>query len=133
MRFLLDVNILLALALVEHSSHQRVVDWLKRTARQSVFSAATCAITELGFIRILSQPAYGYSIGEARLLLEKLKEIEELRFIFLADDQPASNLPPWVVRPAQITDGHLLTLAERCDAKLATLDEKIPGAFLIPA
>jgi len=38
----------------------------------------------------------------------------------------------WVKTPKQITDGHLAQLAKANGAILATLDGRIPGAFLIP-
>ncbi|MEY2879469.1 MAG: hypothetical protein RLZZ15_1849, partial [Verrucomicrobiota bacterium] len=50
----------------------------------------------------------------------------------LPDDVPGDRLPAWVQTPAQTTDGHLLALAARHGAKLATLDTGIPGALLIP-
>jgi len=43
-----------------------------------------------------------------------------------------SSLPQWAKSPAQTTDGHLVELAKAHSAVLATLDEGIPGAFLIP-
>ena len=132
MRHLLDVNVLLALALAEHDLHHRVVDWLKISARESQFSVATCSITELGFVRILSQPIYGRDVNEALQLLKKVKTIPDLRFSFMPDEQSALQLPKWVERPSQVTDGHLFQLAASHGGRLATLDEKIPGAFLIP-
>lgn len=53
-------------------------------------------------------------------------------FSFIADDHDVSHLPSWVKTARQITDGHLLQLAISNGAALATLDEKIQGAFLIP-
>jgi predicted nucleic acid-binding protein len=131
-RNLLDVNALLALGLSDHDLHERVVLWMKRGSRGAPFPVATCALTELAFVRILSQPVYGYTIAETKGLLEKMKGIPDLHFSFLADDQPVSRLPSWVNRSGEVTDGHLLQVAERHGARLATLDEKIPGAFLIP-
>lgn len=43
--------------------------------------------------------------------------------------QSVAALPAWVKKPALITNGHLLTLAKSI---LATCEEGIPGAFLIP-
>jgi hypothetical protein len=50
----------------------------------------------------------------------------------IADTHDISHLPEWVKTPKQITDGHLLQLARANGAVLATLDRRIPGAFLIP-
>ena len=50
----------------------------------------------------------------------------------LADAVGADQLPAWVKTVRQTTDGHLLELANRYSTALATLDDKIPGAFLVP-
>lgn len=42
------------------------------------------------------------------------------------------QLPGWVKAGRQTTDGHLAQLARAHDVVLATLDEQIPGAFVIP-
>ena len=66
----------------------------------------------------------------ARETLERLKKA--LDFGFLADDRGVSRLPRWVKTARQTTDGHLAELARAHGAMLATLDEKIPEAFVIP-
>jgi hypothetical protein len=43
-----------------------------------------------------------------------------------------AQLPRWVKGPKQITDGHLLGLAKAHGAEMATLDERIPSALVIP-
>jgi predicted nucleic acid-binding protein len=48
------------------------------------------------------------------------------------DDSDAAMLPAWVKGPKQIMDGHLAALAKRHGARLATLDNGTPGAFVIP-
>ncbi len=53
------------------------------------------------------------------------------RFNLLPDDVGVAKLPKYVKGPKQITDGHLLALAERHGARLATLDRGIPDAELI--
>ena len=98
-----------------------------------VASLATCSITELGFVRVLAQSgAYGLSLAEARSLLVQLRQAGTLSQSVLEDSHGVAQLPAWVKAPGQITDGHLMQLAEAHGAVLATLDEKIPGAFLIP-
>lgn len=127
MTYLLDVNALVALGFIEHEFHPRVSAWLK-AERFPVL--ATCSITELGFVRILSQaPPYGFTVAQAQSLLLKLKRSDA--FTFIPDDQDIARLPAWVKSPRQTTDGHLLELARANQATLATLDEKIPGAHLI--
>jgi hypothetical protein len=82
---------------------------------------------------VLSQaPAYGLTMTQARTLLLRLKKAGPRPFLFLVDDQDISRLPAWVKSAKQTTDGHLLQLAHATGSALATLDEKIPGAYLIP-
>lgn len=129
MNFLFDVNALVALGFLEHEFHQRIGHWVS----QSGPSIVTCSITELGFVRVLAQALnYRLSISEAQGLLQKLKIANTLKFTFLPDDQDFSRLPTWVKAPLQLTDGHLLQLAKANGMALATLDKKIPGAYLIP-
>jgi uncharacterized protein len=129
MVYLLDVNVLVALGFAPHQFHHRVASWL---ASDEV-SLATCAITELGFVRVLAQaPAYGLTIAAARGLLRSIKGTRNFEFSFIPDSHDISRLPDWVKAPRQLTDGHLSALAKAHGAILATLDEKIPGSFLIP-
>jgi len=61
MKYLLDVSSLIALGVVRHQFHDRVLAWV-RAQRTSSF--LTCSITELGFVRILSQtPVYGFTVA----------------------------------------------------------------------
>jgi len=134
MTFLLDVNALVALGFLQHEFHQRVAGWVHAMALKAVPELATCAITELGFVRVLAQaPQYGLAISQARNLLLRLKAADTLKFTFIQDTHDISHLPGWVKTPKQITDGHLAQLAKANSAILATLDGRIPGAFLIPA
>jgi uncharacterized protein len=133
MRYLLDVNALLALAVLEHEFHARVANWVERLGARGVPELATCGITELGFVRVLGQAQqYGSSVTQARALLLKVKNSDGIRCTFIPDDHDISYLPRWVRTPKQTTDGHLAELAKANAAVLATLDRRIPGAFAIP-
>jgi predicted nucleic acid-binding protein len=132
-RYLLDVNALLALGLESHQFHRRVALWLLRVRPQPNSELATCSITELGFVRVLSQvPSYGYRVNEAQSLLARVKARSIVGFSFMPDDQDLSDMPKWVKSHNQLTDGHLVQLADAQDSVFATLDKRIPGAFLIP-
>ena len=133
MRYLLDVNTLLALVVLEHEFHMRVARWVERLEASGSLELATCSITELGFVRVLGQAQqYGSSVAQARDLLLKLKNSDGMRWIFIPDDRDISHLPRWVRTPKPTTDGHLAELARANQAILATLDSRIPGAFFIP-
>ena len=130
MTYLLDVNALVALGFAQHEFHDRVARWVRK---QHLSTLATCSITELGFVRVLVQaPAYGLTVAQARTLLLRIKQAGTPKFTFIPDDQDISHLPTWVRAAKQITDGHLAKLAAARGAVLATLDARIPGAYLIP-
>ncbi len=125
MIFLLDVNALIALGYKQHVFHKRVSDWAAGK------SLATCSIAELGFVRVLAQlPEADVSVATSRDILTTMKR--ERRMKQISDSQSAVDLPVWVQKPGQITDGHLLALAHSNNSTLATCDAGIPGAFLIP-
>ena len=130
MRYLLDVNALIAYGFRLHGFHDRVGAWIQPRKEDRFL---TCSITELGFVRILGNVrSYGMDVTEARTLLMGLKAWQALPLVFISDENDISSLPKWARSPAQTTDGHLLQLALSHGADLATLDEGIPGAYLIP-
>jgi predicted nucleic acid-binding protein len=130
MIYLLDVNALVALGFINHEFHDRVAAWVQS---QKSLNLASCPITELGFVRVLAQaPAYGFTVTQARTLLVRLKEARASPLGFIPDEHDVPHLPAWVRAPKQITDGHLSKLAVANAAVLATLDENIPGSYLIP-
>lgn len=131
MTYLLDVNALVALGFQGHELHERVARWVRNLPAADDF--ATCAITELGFGRVLNQAAqYQVSIDDARALLARLRTARKRVFRLMSDDHGAERLPRWVKKGRQTTDGHLAELARAKGAVLATLDKGIPGAWLIP-
>jgi predicted nucleic acid-binding protein len=129
MNCLVDVNALVALGFDHHQFHTRVANWVKAESP----ALLTCSITELGFVRILAQlPGHAISIVHAQTILTRLKKHRSLSHTFLPDDHDITHLPAWVKTPKQTTDGHLVQLARSNGAVLATLDERIPSAYLIP-
>lgn len=133
MRYLLDVNALVALGLLQHEFHDQVARWVNTIGSAGVPELATCSITELGFIRVLAQaPQYGLNISQSRNLLLRMKTGNILNFTMIADNHGVAHLPSWVKTAKQTTDGHLVQLAKANGAVLATLDTRIRGAFVIP-
>lgn len=125
---LLDVNVLVALAWPNHVHHLRARAWF-RDYRDDGW--ATCSITQAGFVRVSSNRA---AIPEARSPAEAialLRQIVDLPcHVFLTDDVPVTAdevvEPMRIVSYRQVTDAHLLTLAVRCESRLATFDRGIP-------
>jgi predicted nucleic acid-binding protein len=131
-RYLLDVNVLLAMRYEAHAHHDRVSSWLreKRFIHSNSLRLATSPITELGFVRIASGPAgFANDVGEAQADLERLVGQQGLAFV--EDRLRAYPLPQWVQKFTQTTDGHLLQVAVSHGLTLATLDRGIRGAEVI--
>jgi toxin-antitoxin system PIN domain toxin len=131
--YLLDVNALLALGYQAHTHHPRAGAWLSSRRKEKGLTLATCAITELGFVRVASGSATAHAsdVTTAKLALARLKSNPLVHFEFLNDHLGADSLPAWVHKSNQTTDGHLAALAVAHGAKLATFDSGIPGAELI--
>jgi len=127
--YLLDVNALLALAHMSHAMHDRAQAWVARLSRAD--RLATCAITELGFVRVGPQARLSPDVAASAGLLAALKQCRHPPFVVLSDALGAADLPVWVKTPGQTTDGHLLALAGAHGARLATFDAGIPGAVPI--
>jgi predicted nucleic acid-binding protein len=124
--YLLDVAPLLALLWKDHEHHQRTKKWQEGLSRVVV-----CPLTELGFLRISTQPAYGATVLEARRMLRAWKEARKPGFV--ACDLEALDMaePP---SGKLTTDFYLASLAQKHGLRLATLDESIhhKAALVIP-
>jgi predicted nucleic acid-binding protein len=133
MRYLLDVNALISLGISGHIFHTRVATWVGSLKAVRSAELTTTPITELGFVRILSQPTpYGLSVSDAKDLLKRVKVTSPIGVAFIVDANDISKLPAWVKLSKQTTDGHLARLAKSNGAVLATLDNHISDSFLIP-
>ena len=133
MRYLLDVNLLVAWGWADHADHNRVGGWIGRLKKVRSAKLCTSPIPELGFVRVSVQRTGGrVSAAEAgRTLAGMLASLGPQHF-FLPDDQTATEWPDWCRGAGQTTDAHLVFLAARHQARLATLDTAIPEAFVIP-
>ena len=78
---LLDTNVLLALAWPNHQHHGAAHRWFARESRRGW---STCASTQLGFIRLSSNPAYtpcAVLPREAAAVLEQLTNHPQHTFL----------------------------------------------------
>ena len=133
MRYLLDVNILVAWGWTDHVAHERTARWIAATTGQKTSRLLTSPIPELGFVRVSVQRTAGrVTVEEAGDVLAGMLRSLGARHAFLPDDQSASRFPEWCRQASSTTDAHLLELAKAHGARLATLDERIPGAFVVP-
>jgi predicted nucleic acid-binding protein len=87
--------------------------------------------TEMGFMRVGLQARLLPDIATGRKLLAGLAG-GKAKVGFCPDGSRADDLPAWATTPALIGDGHLTALAAANRARLATLDEGIADARLIP-
>ena len=125
--FLLDVNILIAMAWPTHRAHEKVQEWLSHHAREGW---ATCPLTQTAFVGILSNPAFSphaLSPGDALALLRANLGhpghrfwVDELSFI-----QALEPLTPRLAGHQQVTDAYLLGLAMHKKGTLATMDRAV--------
>jgi len=125
--FLLDANVLIALAWPDHEFHKRVMTWFARSARNGW---ATCPITQSAFVRILSNPAFSARALSPQNALAALEiNVKLPGHRFWPDDLSMSEVfqqfGKRVVGHRQVTDAYLLALALHHRAQLATLDESI--------
>ncbi len=125
--FLLDVNVLIAMAWPTHGYHQKVHEWLARHARDGW---ATCPLTQISFVRILSNPAFSANAltpTDALTLLQA--NLAHPAHRFWADEfSMIDSLKPFAQKLAghqQVTDAYLLGLAIHKRGKLATMDRAV--------
>ena len=113
---LLDVNALIALIWASHVDHERTMRW--REGKKLTL----CPLTELGFLRVSTSPAFNASMGDARQALQAFIEKEAHGFI-AADVRALAGVEP--PNSKNTTDYYLANLAAAHGLKLATLDQGI--------
>lgn len=129
MRFLLDVNILVALSWPNHVHHRLAREWFESEAPGGWL---TTPATEGGFVRVSCNPVVfpvGLTPGEALAQLDRLKGWGRHRFV--PDDVEMVVGDNWrqsdIVGHRNVADAHLLAIAHRAGAVLATLDAGVLG------
>ena len=126
MRALLDINILLALLDRDHILHERGRLWFEQEVHHGW---ASCAVTQNGFVRVLSQPAYPspVSVGTAMLLLATATSASYHEYwpsdLSILDETFFDHAR--IHGPRQLTDVYLLGLAAKHGGRLVTFDQTI--------
>jgi toxin-antitoxin system PIN domain toxin len=114
MKYLLDVNTLIAAIWTDHANHAVAENWIKGK------ELATCPLSELGFLRISTNPkALGATMPDARKLLDNFSSEHDVEFV--PADLPA--LKSSSRNSDEVTDRYLAELAASKAMKLATLDK----------
>lgn len=123
---LLDVNCLLAIAWPNHQHHGLVCDWFEQQAPNGW---RTCVVTELGFIRLSSNPAFTsefVSPPAAVRLLDELRKFGAHSYLDAPSPCCFATMKHAVVQGhKQATDCYLIGLALSHDCRLATLDKRL--------
>jgi uncharacterized protein len=123
LRALFDVNLLVALLDEQHVHHTRAHQWWS-AARESGW--ASCPLTENGFLRVISQPAYPnpVPVSAAHELLGRQRAETDHAFwpadVSILDTEIFAR--ERLLGPKQLTDVYLLALAVKHGGCLATID-----------
>ena len=126
-RALLDVNVLLALLDSDHIEHERAKAWLDSEIESGW---ASCAITQNGFVRIISQPRYPSPVPPAQAIerLARAARTKHHEFwecdVSLLDQSVLDSSRLHGAR--QVTDAYLLAFAVAHGGRFATFDQRVP-------
>jgi toxin-antitoxin system PIN domain toxin len=126
-RALLDVNVLIALLDADHIHHRRASQWL---AEHIAAGWASCAITQNGCVRIMSQPGYPNPLPTAQVAARLAEAASTRHHLFVPSN--ASLLDAELFDTAQllghrqVTDAWLLGLAVAHGLRLVSFDAGLP-------
>jgi toxin-antitoxin system PIN domain toxin len=131
MRALLDINVLIALLDADHIHHGRARDWLSAHIGAGW---ASCPLTQNGYVRIVSQPAYPKPLPPAAAIGLLREACGTRHHTFWPDD--ASILDEARIDASrihgsrQLTDVYLLALAQAHGGRFVTFDAGVPVSAL---
>ena len=122
--WLLDANLLIAMTHASHIHHAEAHTWFAAHAKRRW---ATCALTQLAFVRLTSNPkVVGSEITPAQALQALATMAAQPQHEYWADApepvQMATLQSAALVGHRQVTDAYLLGLAAHKQQRLATLD-----------
>ena len=132
-RFLLDINVLIALIDPAHIQHDRAHEWFGRIGKKAW---ATCPLTENGVLRIVGHARYPNSPGTPAAVVPLIAILRGLPgHAFWSDDLSLFDAE-WIyserlLDSAQVTDSYLLALAAKHNGKLATFDRRLVTSAVI--
>ncbi len=122
--YLLDVNVLIALAWPNHVHHVIAHAWFEKIGH---FCWSSCPLTQLAFVRISSNPKIIADAVSPRAALQSLGKMTAMaRHEFWPDDLPLIGLAGFsaaaLAGHRQVTDAYLIELAKHRKGIVATLD-----------
>ena len=117
--YLLDSNVLIALATPEHSLNARAAAWFLKGHR-----FATCPITQGSLFRFHLRAGMDATAESAKFLLESISSLP--RHEFWPDDVSYLDMPgKGIAGHRQVTDAYLVLLAQKHGGSLATMDQAL--------
>lgn len=128
MRSLLDINVLIALLDSDHPHHGWAESWFKSNIKGGW---ASCALTQNGCARIMSQAGYPNPVPTAVVIQKLRRATSHTSHEFWISD--ISLLDETIIDgdrihgPRQITDACLLALAVRHEGRFVTFDSAVPA------
>ena len=125
--YLLDTNLLIALLWPSHDRHDLALKWFTRHRAKGW---ATCPITQAGFVRIISNPAFSRDAVQPREAARVLSANTAAQdHAFWPDELAVVEAIAFagvrLLGHQQVTDAYLLGLAIRRGGVLVTLDQRI--------
>ena len=122
-RSLPDVNVLIALALPDHSSHRAAHSWFRREPDRLW---ASCALTQAGFLRVASRLLGSSRDSISRALAGLERDCQSPGHEYWPVDVDLRDLSDSqrsrLIGPNQIADMQLLLMAQRHRGQLVTFD-----------
>jgi toxin-antitoxin system PIN domain toxin len=124
---LLDLNVLIALLWPSHEHHSAAVKWFGKNQNRGW---ATTPMTQAGFVRIVSNPAFSRdAVTPAEAIAVLRANLQSPTHKFWRDDmlfhEAVAPVAGRLVGHRQVSDAYLLGLAIRHGGVLATFDEGI--------
>jgi toxin-antitoxin system PIN domain toxin len=121
---LLDLNILTALLWPAHEHHAAAHAWFGKRAHARW---ATCPLTQLGFVRLVTNPAFSRdALSPAEALALLTQNVADAQHEFWSENlQVASavrGMESRLLGYRQLTDAYLLALAQQRKGMLASFD-----------
>lgn len=126
-RFLLDVNVLIALIDPAHIQHDLAHKWFAKSGKKAW---ASCPLTENGVLRIVGHSRYPNSLGTPAAVVALMTGFFALRgHEFWPDDVTLFDggrvHSDRLLNSGQVTDTYLLALAAAHGGQLATFDRNL--------
>jgi uncharacterized protein len=126
-RFLLDVNVLIALIDPAHIQHDRAHEWFAKSGKKAW---ASCPLTENGVLRIVGHSRYPNSLGTPAAVAGLMTSFLALPgHEFWPDDVTLFDSgrvhSDRLLNSGQVTDTYLLALSAAHGGQLATFDRNL--------